>query len=448
MARIAVIVDDADFRRGFSAQIVDIGHEVMTFASADAARPALASTPFDLVFVDQHVAGMDGPTALDLLKAWAPSVPTVALNADSTDDNIITVVRRGAFGHLAKLVARCDLEALIDRTLARATPTSQAAVTAVADEILGTSPTARKLQKQAGQAASDDATVLIQGEIGVGKEFVARVVHRCSNRAARPFIVMDCSGLPADLLEIELFGRARDILTGAGTPRRGVFRDAQGGTILLNEIHDLAPATQVKILRVLQTSEVVPLGGGPVKIDVRVIAATHLNLAQLAADGRFRVDLYYRLSALSLVVPPLRERHEDIPELARQLLAQIQPNAPPSLSAAAHEALMAHPWPGNVRQLFNVLRRAAKFAPQRGIEADDLALDLAPLAALPPPRRLADILAEAEIGAIRAALVRANGNRAEAARELGISRVALYDRIKRHGIVTDTKTSRGDASRR
>lgn len=195
----------------------------------------------------------------------------------------------------------------------------------IADEIIGSSPTVRKLQKQIGLAAADDATVLIQGEAGVGKEFFARVIHRHSDRAAGPFIVVNCATISADLLERELFGAVRNYSGRTDRPRRGRFREAHGGTILIDEIHDLAPATQAKILRVLQASEVVPLGGAPAKIDVRVIAATPLDLARLATDGRFRVDLYYRLSVLSLVIPPLRERPDDIPTLARQLLAEIRP---------------------------------------------------------------------------------------------------------------------------
>ncbi len=438
MARIAVIDDDAGFRASLAEALDDFGHDVAEFASADSALTVLATDPAALVFLDLRMPGMDGIAALEALKSRDKALPVVVLTAYATGENTIAAMRLGAFDHLTKPVGRADLEALLDRALTGTATTSATADSVAPGEIIGTSPAIREVQKRIGLAASGHATVLILGETGVGKELVARAIHRFSDRASRPFVAVNCAAIPADLLESELFGHERGAFTGAIGARRGRFREAEGGTILLDEIGDMAPATQAKILRVLEEREVVPLGGAPVAIDVRMIAATHRDLAERVEEGRFRADLYYRLAVLPIVVPPLRERVADIEAIARHLLARIRPAPPPTLSKAALDALSAWPWHGNVRELRNVLERAASLAPGRVIDAADLALTPSPrqTASLPPPRRLAETVADAEIVAIRAALIRAGGNRTEAARELGISRAALYDRLNRYGLTT------------
>ncbi|BAJ83013.1 putative two-component response regulator (plasmid) [Acidiphilium multivorum AIU301] len=438
MARIAVIDDDAGFRASLAEALDDFGHDVAEFASADLALTALATDPAALVFLDLRMPGMDGIAALEALKSRDRALPVVVLTAYATGENTIAAMRLGAFDHLTKPVGRADLEALRDRVLTGTATTSAPADSVAPGEIIGTSPAIREVQKRIGLAASGQATVLILGETGVGKELVARAIHRFSDRASRPFAAVNCAAIPADLLESELFGHERGAFTGAIGARRGRFREAEGGTILLDEIGDMAPATQAKILRVLEEREVVPLGGAPVAIDVRMIAATHRDLAERVEEGRFRADLYYRLAVLPIVVPPLRERVADIEAIARHLLARIRPASPPTLSKAALDSLSAWPWHGNVRELRNVLERAASLAPGRVIDAADLALAPSPrqTTSLPPPRRLAETVADAEIVAIRAALIRARGNRTEAARELGISRAALYDRLNRYGLTT------------
>lgn len=428
MSRIAVIDADTDSRAHFSTIITEFGHQSMEFSGLEAALQALAAAPAILTFVDERALGGDIPKALAALKACKRAMRVVVLAADAAHHSTVTAMRYGAFDHLLKPIDRADFAAL----LARMPPAVAAASTdAGADEIIGNSPASRKLQRRIGRAALGFETVLIRGESGVGKKTVARAIHRFSHRGGGRLMVIHCAGIPVGSLESMLFGQAAK---AGGGERRGRFREAAGGTILLDGIHDLAPSTQSRLLRVLQAGEVVPLGGRPVAVDVRVIATTDRDIARLAADGRFRPDLYYHLSVLSIGVPPLRERRQDIPRLARYLLAQFSPDTPPTLSAEAEQALSTYPWPGNGRELVNILRRAARFAPNQVIEAGDLDLGPTPDDALPPPGRLAEILAEAEIGAIRAALARAGGNRAKAARELDISRPALYERLKKYGI--------------
>lgn len=433
MAKIFVIDDDTGFRDSLAEAIGDFGHDVTAFGRAPPALAALAQGLPDLIFLDLRMPELDGIEALRRVRAIAPALPVVVLTAFATGENTIAAMRLGAFDHLTKPIGRAALGQLLGRILAR--PAAVATVSALAQpgEIIGSSAVIREVQKRIGMAAASDATVLILGETGSGKELVARAIHRFSDRAAAPFIAVNCAAIPGDLLESELFGHEKGAYTGAANARRGRFREADRGTLLLDEIGDMPEATQAKILRVLQEREVAPLGGQPVKLDVRVIAATHQDLPALAAAGRFRPDLYYRLAVLPVTVPPLRDRAGDIPALARHVLAALRPGAPPALTDAALARLAAYPWPGNVRELRNVLERAANLTRGTVIDSADLALPgAAPCDAA--PASLPEAMAATEAALIRAALARADGNRSTAARDLGISRQALYDRLKRYGI--------------
>lgn len=439
MARIAVIDDDAGFRDSLAEALTDFGHTVEAYDRAAPAIAAIAETLPDLVFLDLRMPGMDGIAALRALLAAHPALKIVVLTAYATGDNTIEAMRLGAFDHLTKPIGRAALQALLDRAL-RPTMAAMAAEATAPDTIVGASAAIRAVQKRIGLAAAGAATVLILGETGVGKELVARAIHSFGPRATGPFVAVNCAAIPGELLESELFGHERGAFTGAATARRGRFREAEGGTLLLDEVGDLPVATQAKLLRVLQEREVTPLGGAPVKIDVRLLAATHRDLEAMVAAGGFRADLYYRLAVLPIAVPPLRDRGADILILARHILAGLRPAA---LTPMAERALMAYPWPGNVRELRNVLERAASLTPGGVIDAGDLALATAP----PPPPALASLseaVAATEIALIRAALDRAGGNRSEAARALGISRQALYDRLKRYGLETLSEIPTGD----
>jgi len=299
----------------------------------------------------------------------------------------------------------------------------------------------RDVQKAVGLLADSDAAVLLLGETGTGKEVVARAIHRHGQRAAKPFVPVNCAAIPAELLESLLFGHMRGAFTGAIADRPGSFREAQGGTLFLDEIGDMDLGMQAKLLRVLQERVVTPVGGRPVPIDVRVITATHRDLDEAVRDGRFREDLYYRVGVVPVRLPPLRERLADIIPLAEHFLALS--GGVHRLGADAAARLLAHAWPGNVRELVNAMKRVATLVRRPVIAASDLDfLSEGPGGA--PPRAAAgrdwlegtlpDAVARLEAEMITRALAASNGNRAQAADALGIRRQLLYEKIARYGL--------------
>jgi DNA-binding NtrC family response regulator len=300
----------------------------------------------------------------------------------------------------------------------------------------------RRVQKTIGLAADSDATVLVLGETGTGKELVARALHDHGRRNAKPFIAVNCAAIPADLLESELFGHVKGAFTGAASDRTGAFREANGGTLLLDEIGDMPPAMQAKILRVLQDQVVMPVGGRPAAVDVRVIAATHRDLTEWIAEGHFREDLYYRLNIVRITLPPLRERLADIVPLAEHFLRAASAREPKQLTAPAAARLLSHSWPGNVRELKNVIERANVFVRGNIIDAGDLDLasdiPLASSSEAPVDWLAGDLptaLARLEEAMIRRALDACGGNRAEAARRLNVHRQLLYAKMRRYGLL-------------
>jgi DNA-binding NtrC family response regulator len=314
----------------------------------------------------------------------------------------------------------------------------------VSDEALvGSSEAMRGVQKTIGLAADTDTTVLILGETGTGKELVARALHEHSRRKTKPFVAVNCAAIPAELLESELFGHAKGAFTGATFERQGAFREADGGTILLDEIGDMSSAMQAKILRALQERVVSPLGGKPVHVDVRVIAATHRDLPALVSANRFREDLFYRLNVVTIRLPPLRERPGDTMQLAEHFLQLAAGRgAPKRLSAAAVARLTDHTWPGNVRELKNVIERAHVLV--RGEIITDTDLDIA--ADQSTPQALArewltadlpSAVARLEKEMIIRALEQCGGNRTEAARQLNINRQLLYSKMQRYGLALE-----------
>lgn len=315
--------------------------------------------------------------------------------------------------------------------------------------LLGISDAMREVQKRLGRASQSDATVLITGETGTGKEVAARVLHETSSRRAGPFVAVNCAAIPAELLESELFGHRRGAFTGATADRAGRLAQADGGTLFLDEIGDMPSPMQAKPLRALQERQITPLGAErPVAINIRVIAATHRDLDAMVAEGTFRQDLLYRLNVIPLNLPPLAGRVADILPLAAHFLSEALAHSArrKHLTNGAQRALLAHTWPGNVRELRNVMERAAALAPGPAVTEQDLGLAEAsspsgtavpagvvlPAALLDQP--LATVLAEVERTVITRALGRANGNRAEAARQLGISRQSLYTRMANLGL--------------
>jgi len=365
-------------------------------------------------------------------------MPVAVLTAVPTAANTIEAMRLGAVDHIAKPIGREALGALIGRMV----PAVAAAAQVAADEsdaLIGATPAMREVQKAVGMLADSDATVLITGETGTGKEVVARAIHLHGRRAAMPFVAVNCAAIPSGLMESQLFGHARGAFTGAVGDATGSIRAAHKGTLFLDEIGDMDLAMQAKLLRVLQERVVVPLGGKPVPVDVRVLAATHRDLAAMVKDGTFREDLFWRLGVVPVHLPPLRERLGDIVPLAEHFLALAAPGAGRHLSAEAASVLLRHRWPGNVRELRNAMERVAALGRRPVVTEADLGfLGDGAREAAPGEDFLTGTLAEAvarlEAAMIRRALAASGGNRAEAARRLGIHRQLLYEKLRQHGI--------------
>jgi two-component system NtrC family response regulator len=438
MPTILIVDDDAALREGIAETLADAGHVAEHAPDGTAALARLASGGIEAVLLDLRMPGLDGMEVLRRIRAGRNPPPVAVLTAVPTAGNTIEAMRLGAVDHLAKPVGRTELLDLLGRLLpASGTPAAPAATDADGDALVGGSAAMRSVQKAIGMLADSDTTVLITGETGTGKEVFARALHRHGKRAARPFVAVNCAAIPGELLESELFGHARGAFTGAIADRVGSFREADRGTLFLDEIGDMDLALQAKLLRVLQDRTVTPVGGKPFAIDVRILAATHRDLAQAVRDGRFREDLFYRLGVVPVALPPLRERLADILPLAEHFLALA--GAAKRLSPDAAARLLAHPWPGNVRELRNAIERVAVLARHPVLAAEDFAF-LDSWAALAPagPDWLAGDLptavARLEAEMIRRALATAGGNRADAARRLGIHRQLLYEKLKRYGL--------------
>ncbi|MDN7425133.1 sigma-54 dependent transcriptional regulator [Burkholderia sp. AU45388] len=459
MANILIVDDDAAFRDSLAETLADLGHRAVEAASGRAALGTLrdgGGNGIECIFLDFRLPDLDGLAVLAQLRddPALAAIPVVMLTAHATSDNTIEAMRLGAFDHLTKPIGRRDIAQLLERIVsanqppALAPPDDGFAGEPSADRprLLGVSAAMRDVQKQVGRAAMSDATVLLTGETGTGKEVAARVLHAASARHAGPFVAVNCAAIPADLLESELFGHRRGAFTGAHADRAGRLVEADGGTLFLDEIGDMPAAMQAKLLRALQERQVTPLGADrTTAIDIRVVAATHRDLAAAVANGTFREDLFYRLNVIPLHLPPLAERVADILPLAAHFLGSAAGMRALHLTNDAQRALLDHRWPGNVRELRNVMERAAALAPGPAVSAADLGLAAVPAresGAEAVPAHLLDMplpdaLATLERAAILRALERANGNRAEAARQLGIGRQSLYARMANLGIERD-----------
>jgi two-component system, NtrC family, response regulator len=440
MALILLIDDDRDFRSTLAATLGSMGHHVLVAEGGDEGLAMLRDTSIDLAFVDYRMPGMDGITFLRKRQEDERllSVPVVMLTAFASGQNTIDAMRLGAFDHLTKPIGRAAVATVVSRALASTRVPDPTAPSVDDTDLAGSSQAMRQVQKRVGLAAASDVPVLITGETGTGKELVARALHRASARADAPFIAVNCAAIPADLLESELFGHRRGAFSGATTERQGYFREADGGTLLLDEIGDMPLPMQAKLLRVLQEGEVTPLGSSqPVRVNVRVVAATHRRIDQLIASGGFRSDLFYRLNVLPIELGALRDRREDIPVLAERFLRDGGRGGK-KLADAAVALLQSYAWPGNVRELRNVMDRCRVLVAGHLIDAADLAPMLS--SAVPEvvsaeePLSLPEALARLERTMIADALARSGGNRAEAARRLGIHRQLLYRKLVEHGI--------------
>src|ERR687895_1743645 len=356
------------------------GYQFVGAASGQEGLALIERDPPDLVFLDIKMPGMDGLEVLDQIKAKHPAVPVVMVSGHGTAQNAFEARDKGASGFIEKPFSEPVLLERIEKELAgNRTETAYRALRQEVDskyQMVGNSPALRKVEEAIRKAAPAHATVLLQGESGVGKELVARTIHRLSPRSRERFVQVNCAAIPEDLIESELFGHEKGSFTGATERQIGKFEQAHNGTIFLDEVGDMSLKTQAKVLRVLQEGEVERLGSSrTMKVDVRVIAATNKNLEMEIEDGKFREDLYFRLSVIPIHVPPLRERPEDIPILVRhfsELFGREGSLRAKRFSPAALEALSQHRWKGNVRELRNTVERLIIMTPGETIDVDDV----------------------------------------------------------------------------
>jgi two-component system response regulator AtoC len=454
--RILVVDDDEALRESLSLLLAAEGYDVVAAGDAPAALACL-ETPVDVVLCDVRMPGMDGLELLPELIRRLPGAPVLLMSAYGSGDLAVEALKRGAFDYLAKPFQPAEVLLAIRKArererLRRANALLQRDVERAVGErpIVAASPVMIELLELLERAAEFKATVLLTGESGTGKEVLARAIHAQSGRRNQAFVAVNCGAIPEALLESELFGHARGAFTGADRVRRGLFVEADGGTIFLDEIGELPPALQVKLLRVLQEEEVRPLGEAkPRNIDVRVIAATARDLERDVASGRFREDLFYRLDVFRVRVPPLRERREDVPLLVDHFIARFRETLGRPVRTIADDALdrlLAHDWPGNVRELENLIERAMILA-----DGDRITLRELP-EALTAPRReparsapggdfsMRRARRRFESDLIRRALEATGGNRTRAAKLLEISYRALLYKIKEHGLGGDAES--------
>ncbi len=423
MTNVLIVDDEPLYRHGLFEMLRAPGVRVDAAADGDEALRLLRRSPYNLVISDLSMPGLDGLALVRAVKREWPSTRVVLLSGVGTIQAALTAVREGADDFLEKPVSREQL----GRVLATVTE-------APADGLVTEDPAMLELLERARRIARTDATLLLQGESGTGKEMVARAIHAWSPRAEAPFVALNCAAMPDTLVEAELFGHERGAFTDARAARPGVIEQAEGGTLFLDEIGEMPLAVQAKLLRVLQDKCVRRLGGaGTRAVDVRFIAATNRSLRDLVRERRFREDLYYRLEVMTLALPPLRARPDDIRALARHFVRRFaaaygRPGL--TLAPAAVERLLAHAWPGNVRELENTLHRAVIEARGERIEADDLSL-AGP--AGPAPAELAGRTWDAvEKELILSTLAQVGGNRRRAAQLMGMGERTLRNRLRQY----------------
>ncbi|VVM08457.1 Nitrogen regulation protein NR(I) [Methylacidimicrobium cyclopophantes] len=379
---ILVVDDEQGVHYSFQRLLEDLPIEVRAAQSGEEAIEILRKEPVDVVIMDIRMGGKNGLETLREMKRMAPKVVVLMMTAYGTSHTAIEAMKLGAYDYILKPFDIPELRHLIERSLEAAQLAQEEGQTAASGvdrqgpALVGDSPPMQKVYKLVGQVSKTNATVLITGESGTGKELIARAIYQHSMRANKPFIAINCAAIPENLLESELFGHERGSFTGAMAQRIGKFEQGDGGTIFLDEIGEMPLTTQSKILRVLQEGEVSRLGSNePIRTDVRVIAATNKDLATAVQRREFRADLFYRLNVVRVSLPPLKDRAEDIPVLAAHFLQKHRrylPQAAMRISADAMRALQAYPWPGNIRELENVIQRAMVLAASTTIEVSNL----------------------------------------------------------------------------
>ncbi len=446
-ASILVVDDERVVQDSLARWFTEYGYDVRTAGDGKAALAALADRPADVVLLDIKMPGMDGITVLERLREISPDVVVIIMTAFATVDYAVAALKQGAWDFVRKPFDPDDLARLVEKALEHRGLMAEnvqlkRSIEEIArfDDIVGKSAAMQAVLDMVRTVAATDSTALILGESGTGKELIARAIHASSPRRYMPIVPVSCGALPDTLMESELFGHEKGAFTGAQYCRKGKLELADGGTLFLDEVGEISPKTQVDLLRVLQEKAFMRLGGQKlIHSDFRVIAATHRDLEAMVREGTFRQDLYYRLNVITIRIPPLRERPEDIALLAGHFLAKLSRQMNRRFERfedAALARLMAHDWPGNVRELENAVERAMVVGAPPAIREQDLPLKPVAIPGQPPP--LGETSLEAvERSHIQRILDKHEGNVTRAARELGIDRVTLYNKIRKYGLRKD-----------
>lgn len=433
---ILLVDDDAALRALIALRLEGNGFEVTAVDSGEAALAALAQARPDAVLTDIQMPGMDGMALFRAIHARDPALPVIVLTAHGTIPDAVAATQQGLFGYLTKPYDAPTLIELLNRAtrLGGGEASADPGDAAWREGVVTASAHMERLLAEARLAAQSEAPLLILGESGTGKEVLARAIHRASPRHGAPFVAINCGAIPAELLESELFGHIKGAFTGAARDHPGLFLSAEGGTVFLDEIGDMPAPLQVKLLRVLQEREIRPVGATePRAIDVRILSATHRDLEAAILDGNFREDLYYRLNVVSLSLPPLRDRREDIPLLAQHFLSELAAKYRRPLTGFAPDALemlVRADWPGNIRQLRNALEQCCALATTPTIPASLVARALRDKPA--DIRPLAEARAEFERDYLVTLLKLTRGQVSEVARLAGRNRTEVYRLLQRH----------------
>ena len=445
--RILIVDDQKNMRTTTALVLAQAGYEVAEADGGEAALKRLVSEPFDVVLTDLRMDPLDGLAVLKGALEVSPATQVIVMTGYGTVESAVAAMQLGAYDYISKPFKESELLVRVQRALERrqllvdnTLHNDEFRERYRLDALVGRSAPMRELLARLVRAAATDVTVLITGESGTGKELIARAIHANSRRADRPFVPINCAAIAETLLESELFGHEKGAFTGAVKARRGLLEEASGGTFFFDEIGETSPGFQAKLLRVIQEHEVRPVGGNrAVIVDVRVVAATNQDLRKLIAEGKFRKDLFYRLNVVPLTPPPLRERREDIPLMAQHFVARFnkREGTRRTLTQGALQKLSGYDFPGNVRELENMVEQAAALARGDAIGAEDIRAELLAETSSQSPRTLEQAVEEAEVKAIEAGLLRNQGALERTAEQLGVSATTLWRKMKKLGLRRD-----------
>jgi len=446
-SKILVVDDDLAHRTMLRTLIGGWGYDVVEAGDGQAAVAAVQARPFDLVLMDIRMLKVSGLEALTQIKGYNPAIPVIIMTAYSSVDTAVQALKSGAYDYLTKPLDFDNLRLTMERAMDHVQLREENRLLRESlgqgfdrGRIIGQSPPMQRLLETVAHVAPSEATVMLTGESGTGKELIAGAIHFNSPRAKGPFVKINCAAITETLLESELFGHEKGAFTGADRRKEGRFRQAHGGSLFLDEISEMPLTMQAKLLRVIQEREITRVGGEEViAVDVRLIVASNRDLYQLTRTGVFREDLYYRLNVVSLELPPLRRRREDIPLLAQHFLTMMAERNKKTIrgfTPRAMDLLVKSEWPGNVRQLMNAVERAVVLSRQEFIDAADLSLIPEPSEPAGPvstdPGRP---LEQVERQTVLATLEACGGNKSQTARRLGITRRTLHQKLKKYGVM-------------